>query len=300
MFIRYFINLLLLTGILFTTIISGKDNKLLLEKSFNVLQNQTLTISADGGDVELVTWNKNEVLIQIFGNKKAKRNFGFDFSQNENGIRFESNSRGHNWFSLFHSISIYYKIFAPEKFNVKAKTSGGDISISTLTGNMELRTSGGDIKVVKSMGKILSHTSGGDIKIVNCKGNTNSVTSGGDIDGKNVTGNFFAKTSGGDISASIINGKVETKTSGGDITIMVDGENKGISASTSGGDISVHLSPAIKADINLHAVGGDINNNLENVSVEKASSSKFYGKLNGGGNLIKCKTLGGDIDLKNK
>jgi len=300
MFKQYFIKLVILTGILATTVISGKSHNLLLEKSFTVSQNQTLTLSADGGDVELSTWSKSEVLIQIFGNKKVKRDYNFDFSQNTDGVKFDADQRRHNWFNFFSSMSIYYKITVPEKFNVTAKTAGGDILISALEGRMKLKSSGGDIKVVNSTGEISSHTSGGDIQILNCTGNTKSVTSGGDINGENLIGDFFAKTSGGDISANIKNGKVESKTSGGDITLNVDGENKGISASTSGGDISIKLAPLMKADIKLRAVGGDIDKNLENLTVEQASSSKFYGKLNGGGNLIECKTAGGDISIASK
>ena len=300
MFKQYFVKFSIIIGILATTAISGKSHNLLLEKSFNVSQNQTLTLSADGGDVELSAWDKSEVLIQIFGKNKVKRYFNFDFSQNADGVKFDSDQRRHSWFNFFSSISIYYKITVPKKFNITAKTAGGDILISAISGNIELKTSGGDIKVVNSTGEISSHTSGGNIQLLSCTGNTNSVTSGGDINGKNLIGNFFAKTSGGDISASIKNGKVESKTSGGDITINVDGENRGISASTSGGDISIKLAPQMKADIKLRAVGGDIDRSLENLTVEQASSSKFYGKLNGGGNLIECKTSGGDISIASK
>lgn len=294
----YFTKLFILFILVASAITVGKEKRLLLNKSFSVSANQDLLLNCDSGDIELSTWNKNEVLIKIYGNKKAERYFKFNVSQSDKGVELEADKKGSSWFNFFSSISILYKITVPVNFNVNGKTSGGDILISNLDGKTTLKTSGGDIKIENSKGTFSLHTAGGDILLSNCKGNTIAGTSGGDILCKNLIGDFSAKTSGGDIHTEIVNGKIETKTSGGDITIILSGNSTGIYAATSGGDISLKLDSSINADIKLHTVGGDIYNKIKNLSAEEITSSKLIGKLNGGGSLIECKTSGGDISLK--
>jgi len=296
----HFIKLFLLLVLSTSALAFGKEKKLILKKSFSVSANQNLLLNCDSGDIEVSAWDKNEVLIQIFGNKKAERYFKFKISQSDSGVELEADKKGSSWFNFFSSISIFYKITVPENFNVNGKTSGGDILLSNIDGKITLKTSGGDIKVDKSKGQFSLHTSGGNIQLKYCSGNAIARTSGGDIVCKNLLGDFSAKTSGGNIYAKLINGKVETKTSGGDITVILSGDNHGINAVTSGGNISLELNPSIKADVKFHCAGGNIQNRAKNLQPEEISSSKLIGKLNGGGSLIECKTSGGDISLSNR
>lgn len=296
----YFTKLFLLLVLSASVLILGKEKRLILKKSFSVSANQNLQLICDSGDIKVSSWDKNEVLIQIFGNKKAERYFKFNISQSDSGVELEADKKGSSWFNFFSSISILYKITVPENFNVNGKTSGGNILLSNIDGKITLKTSGGDINVDKSKGQFSLHTSGGNIQLKYCSGNTIARTSGGDIVCKNLLGSFSAKTSGGNIYAERINGKVETKTIGGDITVIPSGDNAGINATTSGGNISLELDPAVKADIKFHCAGGNIQNRAKNLQPEEISSSKLIGKLNGGGNLVECKTSGGDIRLSNR
>ena len=51
------------------------------------------------------------------------------------------------------------------KGDVDAQTSGGDMRVRQLTGNLVLRTSGGDIKAEGISGRVDVHTSGGDVEV---------------------------------------------------------------------------------------------------------------------------------------
>ena len=67
---------------------------------------------------------------------------------------------------------------------------------------------------------------------------------------------------------------------------------------TSGGDIELSLPSNFSADVQLETLGGDIENNFPNSNITTAKRSKIIGKYNQGGNILHCKTSGGDITVR--
>ena len=270
-------------------------------KSFSVNPKGTLSVDVSGADIDLKTWDKNEVnvVVQRKGSERALENYKISFESTKDNVTIKSeNKNKRNFLNFGNNLSIEFTIFIPKEFYPDVKTSGGDISITDVFSNSNLRTSGGDVNVFNSTGNIEIKTSGGDIKISSNKGNIKASTSGGDMVFKGVTGNVDATTSGGDIVFKEIKGSVYASTSGGDIEVEIIGENKGVSLSTSGGDIELKISGDVKASLECKTSGGDVslsnNSNFEGT----IKSSSIIGKLNGGGPTIKAKTSGGDIDLK--
>ena len=271
-------------------------------RSFTVNSKGTLNVDVSIGDVELKTWDKNEVnvVVQRKGTESALENYKVSFESTTNKVTIKSENQKNFW-SFGRNLSITFTIFVPKQFYPDIKTSGGDISIKDLFSDSKLRTSGGDIVILNSTGNCEVKTSGGDLKISSNKGNINAITSGGDITFKNIIGNVNAKTSGGDIDLKEIEGFVEASTSGGDIEVEILGENRGVSLSSSGGDIEISFTGEIKADLDCKTTGGEVSLNNNNAKFEGTiKSSSIVGKLNGGGPLIKAKTSGGDIEIKYK
>ncbi len=171
-----------------------------------------------------------------------------------------------------------YIVNVPTNVSIIAYTSGGDIELSLLTGEMDIQTSGGDIELKHIEGKLTGKTSGGDIELSHNIGNVYLATSGGDIEVKNAEGKLNLHTSGGDIEVSDTRGNVDVSTSGGDISLdnisgeKIDGRTSGGSIEanditgdlvmiTSGGDL---IAEDIRGTIRGNTSGGDIN--LDNVS----------------------------------
>jgi len=295
------------TGIIFLAIclslsisLLASSKKLIEEKTFNVSPGELLYIESDGGDVEITSWDRNEVEIKIYGNSKAEKYFEFDFEQNSKGIFVDAESESNFWSNIFSSISLRFEVRVPKKFDTEIKTAGGDLSLSSTIGNINLRTSGGDVHINNCQGEIEAKTSGGDIKMQECQGNVSAGTSGGDIKCLELEGDISASTSGGDIHAEVSNGKIDLGTSGGDIVINYYGNNQGIRASTSGGDVKLTLDSDVKAELKLYTTGGDVNYNFKNLTADEITSSKLLGSINGGGKLIKCSTTGGDITFRSR
>lgn len=285
---------------LLNSLLLAKDLELLKEKQFNVKNGQLLTLKTDVGDVIIKTWEKQEALVKIYGDRSAKQKMEFSFDQDENGIYIIGEKEGGSFFSWFSHMDLKFEIMVPINFDLDLKTSGGDIMSKNNEGEFSLKTSGGDIYMKEGKGMLIAGTSGGDITLQSFSGDSDLSTSGGDIKVDSENGKVFASTSGGDIVMKASNGPVNAKTSGGDITLKYNGNNNGISLITSGGDIDIVIPSSLNADVDLKTSGGDLDNNFSNNKMSKVSKTKLVGKFNNGGSPLICKTSGGDISIREK
>jgi hypothetical protein len=240
------------------------DNlKLIIEKSFQTSEGKTVFVNISGGDIDVNSWNKNEVNIKILGDDNTEDKFEFELNNTDNGIQIFARKK-HSLLNLFSNLDLKIEINVPESYNSNINTSGGDISYNGVTGMAELNTSGGD------------------------------------VDGNNFVGELNISTSGGDISLSGKDAKIDAHTSGGDIELNYSGTNRGIELTTSGGDITVRVPEDFIASIELYTSGGEVSCTHNMNNVKKISDSKLIADLNGGGNKLIAKSSGGDIDVISK
>ena len=110
-----------------------------------------------------------------------------------------------------------------------AHTNGGEITAHELIAEttIDLHTSGGELYLEDITGDLEASTSGGNIDIMNMRGETKVWTSGGEINAEEINGAFDGRTSGGDISLSKIwnrlyeDHEIYVKTSGGNIVLTL-------------------------------------------------------------------------------
>lgn len=296
----------------------------------------TLTVDTDFGSVRVESWSNDEVEVEVekrrtgISEDSAREAFdevSVDISRQENDvdIRIERKRKYGN-----EGISVDIRVRVPETYSLDLKTSGGDIDVGDLRGDVLGRTSGGDINVGNvTDGVIRVHTSGGDVKvkggaretkvstsggdieILNARGAVDASTSGGDVTIGDAAGEVTAKTSGGDIEIGRTEGEVTVRTSGGDIEIDQAGGNT--AATTSGGDIRIgHTTGEVKAktsggditveraggEVDVHTSGGDVTIDSAEGSLKAGTSGGdiTIGNATGGG--VTAKTSGGDIEAR--
>lgn len=278
----------------------AEELRLISEKSISMKDWQNVYVNASGADVKVESWDKQEVYVKIFGNRRAEEKMNFDIYQDGEVVKVIAKKRGSflNWFG--NNLSVRIEIMTPKNYNTHVETSGGDISVANLAGGFKLDTSGGDITLSNTNGKLKAETSGGDITLNKHKGDMNLSTSGGDITCNEGNGDLKAETSGGDIKIDLSDGRLFAETSGGDIIINYSGLNKGIKAETSGGDIHVKLPATFKAKVHLETSGGEISNNFSNSKSERVKRGEVDAEFNGGGDILKLETTGGDIIVDQK
>jgi DUF4097 and DUF4098 domain-containing protein YvlB len=243
------------------------------------------------------------VYVKVSGNKKAEERLKLKIEkENESVVVVAKLRNSHSFFNWFgnNNISLRIEVMVPRKYNADLETSGGNLKLSDLTGGFKLNTSGGNIELYGNNGKLHAETSGGNIKLVNHKGEMDISTSGGNIDCRAVTGDLKAETSGGNVDIELTNGKLYTETSGGNIYIDYTGINKGLEASTSGGTVKVKIPSDFKAKAHLETGGGTVRNHFTNVKDFKVTESEVDCELNGGGNVLRLESSGGDVVVEQK
>ena len=273
--------------------------QVLQEKTFQINQGKTLKLDASSGNIEISTWEKNEVYVKISGNNHAKEKAEFTFHNDENKVEVIAKTKS-SFFGFSSGIKLRFEIKVPKNFNPETYTSGGNIKLDGLTGNPILKTSGGNIYVKNTSGNIRTNTSGGEIRAENVSGSIKLSTSGGNISANNFKGNFDAHTSGGNINLAGNDSKIYAETSGGNIKLDYKGENKGIELNTSGGDIEIKLPADFSAAAKLSSSGGRISCDFKGNNAVKISSSRFEADINNGGNPLYAKTSGGNIEVSKK
>ena len=210
---------------------------------------------------------------------------------------------------------------------LSANTGGGHITIGSVAGNAMLRTSGGHIRVTSILGTAHLETGGGNITLEHSGGELTAQTAGGEIEVGESAGLVRAKTGGGGIRVVRVVGPTDLETPGGSIYLtQVDSPVKastgagGITAwfvsppksgtcdlQSSAGDIVVHMPRDLAVTIDAEVeFGGD-----HRVIVDPAFPLKvFYddssknshavrveGSLNGGGELLRLRTVAGNIQF---
>ena len=221
---------------------------------------------------------------------------------------------------------------------VRSQTLGGGLHFGNIKGPVWGRVSGGSIKLVGMQGDADIETSGGLIDIDGVSGSINAKTSGGSIKVEEVMGDLNAKTTGGEITIGSVAGAVEAIISGGSIridragkvnatttggNIKVEEVMGSINAKATGGSINAYISRQPEGDCSLEALGGNVTAYLvEDIAVDvdaqtrvghvstdipiavvvqgKVRKNGLQGAINGGGPLLKLRTVGGSVRLHKK
>ncbi|MCL5020234.1 MAG: DUF4097 domain-containing protein [Bacteroidetes bacterium] len=248
---------------LVTVAVSAERVSADVQKNFDVSKGGRLVVSISGGDISVKVWNKMQV-------QMTARNIGdeadrLEARQDGNTVTVEF--RHHSgWFGS--SRNLRFEFYVPEDFNADLTTSGGDVRIiGPLQGDASMHTSGGDLTIDGVRGEVNGKTSGGDITVRDLGGDANLATSGGDIQIDHAAKNVEIATSGGDISVRTVDGSLRASTSGGDMKIEKVGGN--LSASTSSGNVTVGN---VGGNVTLSTSGGDITLNSGNGKISANTS----------------------------
>ena len=186
---------------------------------------------------------------------------------------------------------------------IDAVTAIGNIDLKAFNGDAALQTKGGNITFADGTGEVKAKTSGGNIQATNVVGAVNGRTSGGNVTLRGCKGGADLKTAGGSIEVEN-DGSVLAKTSGGSIRCQLQEvstiQDLLLDLETTGGSINASLAPDIAATVEAKVLGGAVTTEFP-VTVEASGTVKpdqLQGTINGGGPLLKLRTVGGNIILR--
>jgi DUF4097 and DUF4098 domain-containing protein YvlB len=189
------------------------------------------------------------------------------------------------------------------------ETSGGEIVTGAVTGALKAETAGGDIVVGGAAGQVLARTAGGQIQIGPAGGSVRAETAGGSIRLQGARGRVVAETAGGSIDLLKVESSVRASTAAGRILAEFNCTKKTFGPSqleTSMGDVYVYLPTEVPLTIDAAietAAGRQIKSDFPlNIQGDKEelvpSTLRGHGNLNGGGEVLRIRTVAGNIEIR--
>ncbi len=294
-----------------------------MQRRYPLAQGAMLTIDNQaGGAIRVEGYSGAEAVIEI-SSKADLKDFEITIEPLAGGLTIRTERKDQTREVLFGLLKVKnkvrhgvdFRLQVPDSTMVDLKTSGGGIELSTLRAAAIARTSGGSLHCSGISGPLEARTSGGHIELSEVSGGCLATTSGGSINAEGMRGTVTLKTSGGHITVRRADGVLEVGTSGGNINLEeLIGQ---VQASTSGGGITLTMAAPPSGDCLLKSSGGGIHLALpreSNVNLiaktsggrvklelpvltEEVSHGSVIGKLGQGGPLVELRTSGGGITI---
>jgi len=262
------------------------------ERTVPVEPGGQIEIELSSGSIDVETHALPEIQIDARTSGWASRAVRFSLEHDEDALRLTGFRS--SWIPGLGHGRVVVRARIPELFSVDLRTSGGDVDVAEVTGEVKVETSGGGIELHQIVGEIEVETSGGSIKGREIRGDLAAETSGGSIHLSEVEGDVEVETSGGPIRIRDVDGRVEAQTSGGSISIRFTGAPAG-ELKTSGGSIQVELPQNQGVDLEAQTSGGRVTID-EGLAVSGlVERSRVEAELGGGGADLILETSGGNI-----
>ena len=319
-------------------------------ETFPVAANGKLTIDADFGGIDVQSTDDDTLSIRVRRAAQLKedrragdtlKNFDIQITHEAADVKIDAKFKEteKQWQKTKERLDIQFDIVVPRHYTLDLKTTGEEISVVNIVGDVNVQTADAGLRFQDITGRIDGVTSGGNIDLKAFNGDIGLQTSGGNITLAAGTGDVKAKTSGGYVQAVQVTGAVNGQTSGGNVTLReckggadlktaggsIEVENDGpvlaktsggsircqlqkastsanllLDLETMGGSINVSLVPDIAATVEAKVLGGSVTTEFP-VTVEASGTVKpdqLQGTINGGGPLLKLRSLGGNIVLR--
>ena len=134
--------------------------------------------------------------------------------------------------------SIEFNIVTPRNVDlVRAKTDGGSLQFSHLSGRVETESGGGSVSLDDIGGAVNGSTGGGNVTVGNVASDLTVRTGGGRVNINSVGGRLNASTGGETVRVQTVKHDAIIETGGGNIGVQEVGGD--LHASTGGGNIEI-------------------------------------------------------------
>ncbi|MFC2140042.1 DUF4097 domain-containing protein [Bacteroidota bacterium] len=273
-----------------------------IAKEFNVESGQTLHIDLEtGGEIIIEGWDQNIVNVKAMISGRDADDVEMEFDQNSDGVEIFSDYRGRN---RNRSCDIRLEIKVPKVFNLDLETSGGEIELDGIEGDIEGATMGGSLDLKNLKGKIDITTMGGSIDVYNCEANGKVKTMGGSIYLEDIIGDIDAETMGGSITQKNVKGNAGSKGKALDVSTMggsikIDDAPNGAYIKTMGGSIKVKSAGEF---LEIETMGGGIDVDAIDGKIKaETMGGDIYVTMIGdpakGERDVSLSSMGGDVEL---
>lgn len=264
------------------------------QKHISLTGKPHVTISTFNGSVQLQSWDRNEILVDIerrASTLEDAKAIVIETSEAGGDVLIEAknprrNRGGFMHFGSWTSPSVRLTITMPRELTVEARTGDGAIDASDLTGRVELRTGDGSVRIQRVEGEI-------------------TVTTGdGAVTARDVGGNVIVSTGDGSVEMS---GRFEAlRARTGDGSIGIDAlpgsaMNREWTITTGDGGVMLRLPEGFSANVDAHTGDGAITTSGVDLLTPSRSPEQerhnVRGRIGQGGEMLTVRTGDGSINL---
>src|SRR6266545_4846005 len=231
-------------------------------------------LSFDGGDtIPLVNQ-------QLAGNRLELSAAASDVEVSTSGdtVRVVESSR--NFFCLFCSRHVSYRISVPNRAQADIKTASGDITVEGLKGAVALSTVSGEIRANDLEGGLTAGTTSGEVQLNNVLGKLQVNTISGDVrleDGK--VDSATVNTTSGEVDLDGVAGALNIGTVSGDVAVR-DAHDGQLTVSTTSGSFEYSGDLAHGESNAVNSISGDVKFELPSESSMRLDASTISGSIN--------------------
>ncbi|HEX5474222.1 MAG TPA: DUF4097 family beta strand repeat-containing protein [Vicinamibacterales bacterium] len=260
------------------------------EKRFTVSGAPDLRLTTFDGSIEVRTWDRPEVLVEIEkrgASKEALDKLKVSSTQDGNRIelKVQNPARHEMFFGIINHASARFTVTMPRDGNLSAHSGDGSIHVEGVHGRLELRTGDGAVHASRVAGDLTVYTGDGSITLDGADGQLDLETGDGGVD---VTGTLKGvKLHSGD-------GSITFHAQAG--STMADDW----SITTGDGGVSVYLPSGFGAQIDAHSGDGAIRSDLSLTAGADGVISKHTVRatLGSGGRVLRIRTGDGSVRLR--
>jgi len=280
------------------------------------------------GDVEVKTWDRDEVKIDAL--KTSKASSMETAKENATKVTIEV-TRENGVLKVWTkypkpsiknlNVSVNYKVMIPSQAAINARSVSGDVTLENIGGKASAETKSGDVTVIGAKNGANAETVSGDVKVVDVQNGVYCKTASGNVDAKNITGNTDLDCVSGNVTAENIRGDVEADTVSGNVKLIdisdadvVKGKtmsgtatylgdikpNGRYSLNAHSGIVEMTIPSGSAFDLDASTFSGSIKTEFEIMMSGTLSKRKISGSVNGGGADVNLKAFSGNVYLKKK
>lgn len=267
------------------------------ERRFTVADAPDLRVSTFDGSIEIRSWDRREVLVEIEKRGATKEAVdGLQIVATQDGRRIDvevkaPKTESFSGIGLYHTASARLVVTAPRRTDVSARSDDGSIRVDGLEGRIELRTGDGSIRVRDVDGEFVLNTGDGSITVSAARGQLEADTGDGAVDVSGALDRVKLHTGDGSI---VYRAEPETR-------MAADWE-----ITTGDGSVTLYLPDGLDAEVDAHTGDGSVRSDLnvltgveaDDRGDEERSRRSLRGRLGEGGHRLRIRTGDGTIRLR--
>jgi hypothetical protein len=278
--------------------------------------NGKVYLSNISGNIQILTWNRNEVKIDAVKRstaaslQKAKDNADMvkiEVGREDGRVNIETKYPEGRAAGRKLDVSVDYTLTVPAAASVTGETVSGDVRAAGMGGLAKLTTVSGNIEAAKMKNDGVFTTISGNIALEEIVGDVEANDISGSISLAQLSGTVKAETISGNVDIKNLSGLKSASVSVHSGEITFDGAlhpGGRYTFETHSGPITVTLPKDAAFDFECETFSGGIQSDFK-ASVEMTSKTRhrerdIRGTVNGGGPELTITTFSGPITLKKK